>query len=140
MATLLLWGAPGFAQDALTSAPNVFKKVMENDRLRVLEATFRAGEKVALHSHPEHLFYMLSDGTLVLKPPGRTPYEMTLTRGEAIYLPAQTRAAENDSNRAVRALIVEFKTPPPAAGANSSVKSKRTGRSRSARGKRGRRR
>ena len=122
------------AQDVLTIAPSVFKQVIDNNRMRVLEATFRPGEKVGLHSHPDHMIYMLTPGTLVVKPPGRTPYEMTSKTGEAIYLAAQTRALENEGDKTVRALIVELKTPPPAS-ARRSGKAKRTGR-----GKRQRRR
>lgn len=110
---IVLISRPAHAQDALTAGPGVYKKVMENARVRVLEATFKPGAKVGLHSHPEHIFYMLTDGTLVIKPPGRTAYEMTFVAGEASYLPATTRALENDGDKAVRALIVELKTPPP---------------------------
>ena len=122
------------AQDVLTVAPTVFKQVIDNNRMRVLEATFRPGEKVGLHSHPDHMIYMLTPGTLIVKPPGRTPYEMTSKTGEAIYLAAQTRALENEGDKAVRALIVELKTPPPAS-ARRGGKAQRSGR-----GKRQRRR
>jgi beta-alanine degradation protein BauB len=133
--TVLLGAAgAGQAQDVLTVAPNVFKLVMENNRIRVIEATFRPGEKVAEHSHPDHMIYMLSPGTLVIKPPGRTAYEMTFNSGEAVYLAAQTRAAENDGERTVRVLIVELKTAPP-----TSARRADRGR-RGSRGKRARRR
>ena len=133
-AAMLFVPGPASAQDALTVAPKVFKKVTENARMRVLEAHFRPGEKVGLHSFSDHLIYMLTPGTLVIKPPGRTPYEMTFTPGEAVFLPAQTRAAENDGKEAVRALIVELKTAPPTQ-ARRAKRGKRTGR-----GKRSRRR
>src|SRR5262245_63057677 len=74
------------AQDALSMTPGVYKKVLENDRMRVLEGTFRKGAKVGVHSHPEHLLYVLTDGALVFKPDGRTPYEMTFKAGEAFSL------------------------------------------------------
>lgn len=104
--------APGLAsaQDALQVGEGVYKKVLENERIRVLEASFKPGAKVGVHSHPDHLLYMLTDGSLTLKPSGRTPYEITFTRGEALWLPAQSRGAENDGEKTVRALIVEFKT------------------------------
>jgi quercetin dioxygenase-like cupin family protein len=128
LAAALTWAAPGLAQDALSAAPNIFRKVMENDRIRVLEANFKPGDKTGLHSHPDHMLYMLSEGTLVIKPPGRTPYEMTHKAGEAIFLAAQTRAVENDGDKAVRALIVELKTPRARASTRKTGRSKRTGR------------
>jgi quercetin dioxygenase-like cupin family protein len=123
-ATLLTAG-PGAAQDAVKTAPNVYRMVTDNPRVRVLEANFKPGDKVAVHSHPDHLFYMLSEGTLVLKPVGRTPYEMTLKSGEALFLPAQTRGAENDGDKTVRALIVEFKTAAPTSSVRRGTKAKR---------------
>ncbi|MCC7347122.1 MAG: cupin domain-containing protein [Variibacter sp.] len=112
VAGLMLLGAPAAAQDALSVAPDVFKKVMENPRIRVLEATFKPGVKVPAHSFSEHLFYMLSGGSLFIRPAGRTAYEMPFKVGEALYLPAQTRETENDGRETVRALIVELKGPP----------------------------
>jgi beta-alanine degradation protein BauB len=105
------------AQDALSMTPGVYKKVLENERIRVLEGTFRKGAKVDVHSHPEHLLYVLTDGALVFKPGGRTPYEMTFKAGEAFSLPAQSRALENDSDKDVRVLVVELKQPVRSASA-----------------------
>jgi beta-alanine degradation protein BauB len=139
----LLAAGPALAQDAVKAAPNVFKTVADNPRVRVLEANFKPGDKVPVHSHPDHLFYALEPGTLVLKPAGRTPYEMTLKSGEALFLPAQTRAAENDGDKTVRALIVEFKSPPPASarrGATSKRKGATRGRGKGKRPARPRRR
>ena len=60
---------------------------------------------------------MLTDGALVFKPGGRTPYEMTFKAGEAFSLPAQSRALENDSDKDVRVLVVELKQPVRSASA-----------------------
>jgi beta-alanine degradation protein BauB len=106
------------AQDALSMTPGVYKKVLENERIRVLEGTFRKGAKVDVHSHPEHLLYVLTDGALVFKPGGRTPYEMTFKAGEAFSLPAQSRALENDSEKDIRVLVVELKAPVRTASAS----------------------
>jgi len=106
------------AQDALSVGSGIYRKVLENDRMRVLEGTFRKGVKLGVHSHPEHLLYVLSDGALVFKPGGRTPYEMTFKAGEAYSLPAQSRALENDGDKDVRVLVVELKQPVRTAGAS----------------------
>lgn len=110
-ASLAAWPASTWAQDALTAAPSVYKKVLDNERMRVLEARLKPGAKVPLHSHPDHMIYMQTDGSIVLKLPGKTPYEMTLNAGEALFLTAQTRAEENDSDKEVRFLVVELKRP-----------------------------
>lgn len=130
IAAACLTSAPVAAQDAMKAAPNVYRTVLDNARVRVLEANLKPGEKVPVHSHPDHLFYALSEGTLVLKPQGRTPYEMTLKTGEALFLPAQTRAAENDGDKTVRALIVEFKTASPSNAGPASKAGKASAKSR----------
>jgi beta-alanine degradation protein BauB len=106
------------AQDALSVGPGIYKKVLENDRVRVLEGNFRKGAKIGVHAHPDHLLYVLTDGALVFKPGGRTPYEMTFKAGEAFSLPAQTRALENDSDKDIRVLVVELKQPVRTASAS----------------------
>jgi beta-alanine degradation protein BauB len=101
--------AEGRAQDAAAVAPDVYKTVLDNNRVRVLEVRMKAGAKVGLHRHPDHMLYMVTAGSLVFEPEGRKPYEMTLNAGEALWLPGQTRATENDTDKEVRAVLVEFK-------------------------------
>lgn len=110
-ALVLLTAVTARAQDALTGAPDTYRKVLENARVRVLEANFKPGAKSGTYTHPEHLLYMKTDGTLVFKHAGKTPYEMMLTAGEAVWLPALTGGIENGGDKLVRALVVEFKQP-----------------------------
>lgn len=120
------------AQDPRAVAPNVFREVLNNPRVRVLEANFRPGAKVPAHALPEHVLYMLSDGTLIIRQAGKTPYDMAFTAGQALMLPAQTRAVENEGDKAVRALIVEFKQ----AAATARVAAAKRGSTRRARKRR----
>jgi quercetin dioxygenase-like cupin family protein len=129
--------ASAWAQDAVTAAPTVYKKVLDNERMRVLEGRIKPGAKVPLHSHPDHMIYMQTDGSIVMKLPGKTPYELTLNAGEALFLTSQTRAEENDSDKEVRFLVVELKqSARPAAAAargkkavaKGKAKAKRKGR------------
>jgi quercetin dioxygenase-like cupin family protein len=106
----MMWLGPAAAQDVLKVAPDAYRKLIENAHMRVLEANLKPGAKIALHSHPEHLLYLLTDGTLVIKIQGKTPYEMTFKVGDAFLLPAQTRATENNGEKPVRMLVVELKT------------------------------
>ena len=40
------------AQDPVKVAPGIYKVILENDHVRVLEVTLKPGEKVPMHSHP----------------------------------------------------------------------------------------
>jgi quercetin dioxygenase-like cupin family protein len=113
------------ASDALATAPGNFRLVMENHKVRVLEATLKPKDKVGTHEQGEHMFYVLTDGTLVIEASGRTGYEMTFKAGESFWLPAQTRALQNDGDKPIKALIVEVggssrATPAPAASGKTS--------------------
>jgi quercetin dioxygenase-like cupin family protein len=45
--------------DPMKVASNVTGLLMENDRVRVLRAKWKAGEKAARHSHPDHVMYVV---------------------------------------------------------------------------------
>ena len=93
--------------------PDSYRVVMENDRMRMIEIHIKARSKVNVDSPAgrERFLYMLSDGALVLAPPGKTPYEFALHAGETAVFPAVSPVVENDTDSAVRALMVEIKTP-----------------------------
>jgi hypothetical protein len=48
---------------------------------------------------------------LILAPPGTAPYEFALHAGETAVFPAVSPTVENDTDSAVRALLVEMKEP-----------------------------
>ncbi|HUL71065.1 MAG TPA: hypothetical protein VLT17_12620, partial [Gemmatimonadales bacterium] len=48
------------AQDPVKVAPKNFKVLLENDRVRVLDFTASAGEKIPMHSHPAYISYSIS--------------------------------------------------------------------------------
>lgn len=52
------------AQEPLKVAPEMYKLLHENDRIRVLEVTFKPGSKIPKHSHPDHMVYALTAGKL----------------------------------------------------------------------------
>src|SRR5436309_11260691 len=45
------------AQDPTQAAASNFKVLLENDRVRVLDFHGKAGEKIAMHSHPAYISY-----------------------------------------------------------------------------------
>jgi quercetin dioxygenase-like cupin family protein len=116
---------PARAVDALEAAPDIYRKLIENNHMRALEADLKPGAKVPLHSHPEHLLYLLTPGTLVIKVQGKTPYEMTFKAGDVFMLPAQTRATENNTDKTIRMLVVELKSAAASPTPRRSRKSKK---------------
>jgi hypothetical protein len=112
--------------------PDSYRVVMENDRVRMIEIHIKARSKMNVDSPAgrERFLYMLSDGALVLAPPGKTPYEFALHAGETAVFPALSPTVENDTDQAVRALMVEIKTPTRSAASGGQRGKSAKGKSR----------
>lgn len=95
-------------QDPLKVANNVYKFVMENDRVRVLDLFIKPGDKAAMHHHPDHVVYVLNGGTAKLTSSGKTDV-MDLKNGQAMFLRAQSHDTENTGKTDLHLLVVELK-------------------------------
>lgn len=97
-----------FAAGPLEVAPDMYKLVSENDRVRVMEVTFKPGEKIAEHSHPDHFVYVLEAGTLqITNAAGVTDAELKV--GDVIWINAESHSAVNTGTTQVRLLVTELK-------------------------------
>jgi len=97
--------------DPTKVAGDVYKMVMENDRVRVFDVRFKPGQKAMMHGHPDHVIYVLSDYTLNLKLPDGSSQEVQLKAGQAFWMGAGPHAAENIGKTEGHALVVELKEP-----------------------------
>ncbi len=95
--------------DALKGAPDVYSLIMENEKVRVLSAKFKPGQKTAMHSHPDHVIYVLKSGKLKITLPGGQSNEVVLKKGQAIWMQAGQHAAENIGRYEANNLVVEIK-------------------------------
>lgn len=109
-ALTILPASLGFAQNA----PAAPKALLENEQIRVREIRIAPGAKLPSEQKPNTFLYALTDGSLVFTPPGRKGYELPFNAGEALWLPSQETATSNESDKEVRALLVEIKARPPA--------------------------
>jgi len=112
-AAVLAGASIAAAQDKPVTPPDSYRVVMENERVRMIEVHVKPHSKVNVDSEAgrERFLYMLSDGALILAPPGKMPYEFALHAGETAVFPAVSPTVENDTDSAVRALLVEVKQP-----------------------------
>ena len=95
--------------DALQAASNVTKLMMENDRVRVFDAWFKPGVQAAMHTHPDHVLYVLNGGKLKLTPSKGKTQEVDLKTGQTIWMDATAHTAENLGKTDVHLLVVELK-------------------------------
>lgn len=106
------------------SGAGAAKPLLENEQIRVRELRLAPGARQPATARPNTFLYALTDGALVLTPPGRAGYELSFKAGEALWLPAQEMATANEGSGEVRALIVEMKARPPAARKSRPAKAK----------------
>jgi quercetin dioxygenase-like cupin family protein len=95
--------------DALHGASNVYKLILENERIRVLDVKFKPGDKAAMHSHPDHLVYVLADGTLKLSLPDGTSQEFQLKAGQALWIDGGPHETTNIGKTEAHNLVVELR-------------------------------
>jgi beta-alanine degradation protein BauB len=104
-------GATVDKDPALTN-PNLYRVVMENDRVRVLEYHDRPGDRTTEHAHPDSVMVTLSSFRRRLMG-GDSSMEVELEAGMVRWLPAQSHAGENMGDTETRVIFVELKEPPP---------------------------
>jgi quercetin dioxygenase-like cupin family protein len=107
---------PLVAQDPVKVAPDNYKTLLENDHVRVLEVRAKPGEKVALHSHPDHAAYVLSAGKMKLTGADGTSKDVDNKLGDVKWIKAEAHSGENVGTTEFRGIVVELRDPAPKPG------------------------
>jgi quercetin dioxygenase-like cupin family protein len=114
-------GAPAFAQEAVKADPKHYKVVAENERLRVLKASYGAGDKSVMHEHPDTFAVFLTEAKVRFTLADGKSVEATRKAGDAMADPAVKHLPENIGAAAMEVILVEVKPgaprPAPVAGA-----------------------
>jgi hypothetical protein len=70
------------------------KTLLQNERVRVMEVSFKPGAKTSAVSQPNRFLYALTDGALVFAPPGKTPFEFKEGGGRSAAAGGKARAGK----------------------------------------------
>jgi quercetin dioxygenase-like cupin family protein len=97
------------SEDAVTVAPHVYRVVLENERVRVLEVRGKPGDKTALHSHPAMVAVAITDGSYRFGSADGVPTDAELKAGQAMFLDRVEHTTEISGTAEVHALLVELK-------------------------------
>jgi pimeloyl-ACP methyl ester carboxylesterase len=107
----------GWAQDPVKVAPQNYKVLLENDRVRVLEALLKPGDRTPQHSHPARVVYTLSDHSAAFRSPEGRVTHSTSKAGDTVWRDPVIHSEENDGKTDSHAILVEFKQAPARAEA-----------------------
>ncbi len=97
------------SMDPLAVGGDVYKKVFENDKVRVMEVTFAPGTKIGMHTHPDHFAYVLTGGKLRITNDAGKTMDADLTEGQVMWIDAESHKAENPGTTTVKVLVTELK-------------------------------
>lgn len=106
---LALASAPAFAQDPVVAGPSIYKEIFENDRVRVFEVTFRPGAEMPLHSHPDHVAYVVAGGKLRITGTDGSVIDLDLKPGDTHFLPAQAHTGKNLGRSTLKVIVTDLK-------------------------------
>lgn len=103
-------GAASAQDPAVVNAKTIHVK-LENDLVRVLEATLPPGAREAVHSHPAHVIYVLEGGKIRNYAADGEVTDSVLKAGDVIYRDPLTHSAQNIGDTALHLILVELKKP-----------------------------
>jgi mannose-6-phosphate isomerase-like protein (cupin superfamily) len=95
--------------DPVQVSPSNYRLLLENDRVRVLEMTLRAGERDETHSHPAETVYFVRGGKARITLADGGSAELDLADGHVMWHEPWTHQVENVGDSEIRAVIVETK-------------------------------
>lgn len=83
--------------DPVKVAPHIYEAVLDNERVRVLKATYRNGETPPLHAHPDRVrVYLNPCAWMVVSADGATAME-SFKFGEPVWEEATTHGGETST-------------------------------------------
>ena len=101
-------------QDPVKVSPDIYKVALDNDRVRVLDITLKPGAKSPMHSHPDYVAYLVSEGKVKFTDKDGKTEERELKKGTTVWFDAMSHAVENVGTTELHVLNVELKEPKPA--------------------------
>ncbi|SJN23777.1 hypothetical cytosolic protein [Microbacterium esteraromaticum] len=98
--------------DPVTTNPDLYQVLFENDRVRVLEYRDEPGTQSVPHAHPDSVMITLSNFRRRLTA-GDRQADVELQAGQARWLEAQTHSGHNTGATDTHVIFVELKEPAP---------------------------
>jgi len=95
--------------DAVSVAPHLYKVLLENDHVRVLETRYGPGVKSDVHSHPDLVVVAITASKARLSLTGGQTLDLEFKVGESFFIEAQEHTVENTGTSELHVILVELK-------------------------------
>jgi quercetin dioxygenase-like cupin family protein len=99
------------ALDAVKVAPAHYRMINEKHGIRVLEVNYKPGETSPMHSHPDNVLYVVTDGKAEFTGADGIKHIEDLKKGTARVLPAGTHSVKNVGTAPMKAYLFEINHP-----------------------------
>lgn len=109
IAAVLLVSGAAAGQDPARVSPETYRLVLENEAVRIFRVSGPAGNKVAVHAHPDHLAIALTAARIQFTRPGAEPETVDLASESATYVPAGAHESANVGTAPFDAIVIELK-------------------------------
>ena len=96
------------AGDPLKVGRGMYKKVFENEKVRIMTVKFNKGQSIKAHTHPDHVVFVTSAGSLQVSPAEGEPVTMDLTVGQATMIDGGIHSAKATKGKPV-VVVFELK-------------------------------
>ena len=109
--TFAAWSRAASMQDPVKLEPELYKVLLDNDQVRVIDYHLGKGQKEPMHNHatPAMVYWFTDAEILNVSPDGKST-KISRKAGEATWRGPVTHTAENIGDAEMRALVVECKT------------------------------
>ena len=95
--------------DAVEASPDNYKLLLENEHVRIILMTLKAGESDQQHSHRDESVYFIRGSKLRIHLPDGESVEAEIPDGGVMWHEEWTHRVENIGTTDVRAIIFETK-------------------------------
>ncbi|MGE5445114.1 MAG: cytoplasmic protein [Ignavibacteriales bacterium] len=99
-------------QDPVKVAPKIYKVLLENEHVQVLEFRIKPGEKEAMHTHSATVHIELPPTKVKVGYPNGKDVVLEGEQGEALWVGPVKHTVENIGNTEIHGYIVELKDIP----------------------------
>jgi quercetin dioxygenase-like cupin family protein len=96
-------------EDPVKLAPNIYKAILDNRQVRVIDVRLRPGQKTPMHEHPDYVIYALSDGKARFWDEKGQVSTMRIRAGQCIFKEDETHAVQNIGKHTIHVLNIELK-------------------------------
>ena len=95
--------------DAPSVAPNLYKVLFENDKVRVLDTRYGPGVKSEMHSHPDLVAIAITPAKAMFTLADGQTVDLGLQATEAVFVEGQEHTVENMGTSEFHFILVELK-------------------------------